>query len=88
LAQAGAFGIVLELVTAPVAAGDHRQGFHSHHWHRLRSALRRRDSGHDGFAGHFARLHSRHVKKSWHLAEQIRAAVVEWKEGVVHPGRP
>lgn len=30
----------------------------------------------------------RHVKKNWHLAEQSRAAVVEWMEGVVHPSRP
>jgi ketopantoate hydroxymethyltransferase len=30
----------------------------------------------------------KHVKKSWHLAEQMRAAVVEWKDGVVHPVRP
>jgi 3-methyl-2-oxobutanoate hydroxymethyltransferase len=30
----------------------------------------------------------KHVKKSRHFAEQMRAAVVEWKEGVIHPNRP
>jgi 3-methyl-2-oxobutanoate hydroxymethyltransferase len=30
----------------------------------------------------------KHVKKSWRFAEQMRAAVVEWKEGVIHPNRP
>ncbi|HEY3914736.1 MAG TPA: 3-methyl-2-oxobutanoate hydroxymethyltransferase [Verrucomicrobiae bacterium] len=29
----------------------------------------------------------KHVKKSWNFAEQMRAAVVEWKESVVHPNR-
>jgi 3-methyl-2-oxobutanoate hydroxymethyltransferase len=29
----------------------------------------------------------KHVKKSWKFAEQMRAAVVEWKESVVHPNR-
>lgn len=27
----------------------------------------------------------RHVKKCWHLGEQMRAAVVEWKSGVIAP---
>jgi 3-methyl-2-oxobutanoate hydroxymethyltransferase len=30
----------------------------------------------------------KHVKKSRHFSEQMRAAVVEWKEGVIHPNRP
>jgi 3-methyl-2-oxobutanoate hydroxymethyltransferase len=29
----------------------------------------------------------RHVKKHWNFAEQMRASVVEWKEGVLHPPR-
>ncbi len=29
----------------------------------------------------------RHVKKHWHLAEQMRAAVVEWKEGVIQTNK-
>jgi len=30
----------------------------------------------------------KHVKKNWRFSEQMRAAVVEWKESVVHPVRP
>jgi 3-methyl-2-oxobutanoate hydroxymethyltransferase len=29
----------------------------------------------------------RHVKKHWHFAEQMGAAVAEWKEGVIRPIR-
>jgi 3-methyl-2-oxobutanoate hydroxymethyltransferase len=88
LEQAGAFGIVLELVAAPVAqeitatvsiptvgigSGPHCDG----------EILVTTD-----LLGTSPGYIPKHVKKIWHLAEQIRAAVVEWKESVVHPGGP
>ena len=88
LEQAGAFGIVLELVAASVAreitgkisiptigigSGPYCDG----------EILVTTD-----LLGTSPGFVPRHVKKSWHLAEQIRAAVVEWKESVVHPGPP
>jgi 3-methyl-2-oxobutanoate hydroxymethyltransferase len=88
LEQAGAFGIVLELVAASVAreitakisiptigvgSGPHCDGEILVTTDLLGTA--------PGFV-------PRHVKKNWHLSEQIHAAVVEWKESVVHPGPP
>ena len=88
LERAGAFGIVLELVTSPVAqeitgkvtiptigigSGPHCDG----------EILVTTD-----LLGTSPGFVPRHVKKNWHLAEQMRAAVVEWKESVVHPVRP
>jgi 3-methyl-2-oxobutanoate hydroxymethyltransferase len=88
LDKAGAFGIVLELVAALVAqeitakvsiptigigSGPHCDG----------EILVTTD-----LLGTSPGFVPRHVKKNWHLAEHIRAAVVEWKESVVHPARP
>jgi len=88
LAEAGAFGLVLELVAAPVAAeitakvpiltigigsGPHCDG----------EILVTTD-----LLGTSPNFIPRHVKKNWHLAEHIRAAAVEWMESVVHTDRP
>ena len=88
LEKAGAFGIVLELVAAQVAleltgkvsiptigigSGPHCDG----------EILVTTD-----LLGTSPGFIPRHVKKNWHLAEQMRAAVVEWKESVVHSIRP
>jgi 3-methyl-2-oxobutanoate hydroxymethyltransferase len=88
LAEVGAFGIVLELVAAPVAreitakipiptigigSGPYCDG----------EILVTTD-----LLGTCPGFIPRHVKKTWHLAEQILAAAVEWKEGVVHPHLP
>lgn len=88
LAEAGAFGIVLELVTAPVArditakvaiptigigAGPDCDG----------EILVITD-----LLGTSPGFIPKHVKKTWRLSEQFHAAVVEWKEGVIHPGHP
>ncbi len=85
LADAGAFAIVLELVTAVVAreisesisiptigigAGSHCDG----------EILVVTDLF--GTSGDYI---PRHVKKSWRLSQQMRSAVVEWKESVVNP---
>jgi 3-methyl-2-oxobutanoate hydroxymethyltransferase len=88
LEQAGAFGLVLELVAGLVArditgqvsiptigigSGPHCDG----------EILVTTD-----LLGTSPGFIPKHVKKNWHLAEQMRAAVVEWKQSVVHPGRP
>jgi len=85
LAEAGAFAIVLELVTPPVAreitaqipiptigigAGPDCDG----------EILVTTD-----LLGISPGPLPRHVKKSWHFAEQMASAVVEWKKGVVRP---
>jgi len=87
LEQAGAFGIVLELVTPPVAreitaritiptigigAGPDCDG----------EILVTTD-----LLGTSPGFIPRHVKNPGHFAEQMRAAVVEWKDSVVHPKR-
>jgi len=88
LAQAGAFGIVLELVSAAVAREITG---------KVSIPTIGIGSGPDcdgeilvttDLLGTSPGFIPKHVKKSWHLAEQIHAAVVEWKEGVVHPHRP
>jgi 3-methyl-2-oxobutanoate hydroxymethyltransferase len=85
LAEAGAFGIVLELVTPPVAreitasiaiptlgigSGAYCDG----------EILVTTD-----LLGTSPDYIPRHVKKHWNFAEQMRAAVVEWKESVAGP---
>ena len=85
LCDAGAFGIVLELVTGAVAR-------------ELTAAVAiptigiGSGAGCDGqilvttdLLGTSPNFIPRHVKKNWHFAEQMRAAVVEWRESVVHP---
>jgi len=87
-ATAGAFAIVLELVSAPVAravtaavpiptigigSGPDCDG----------EILVTTD-----LLGTSPGFIPKHVKMNWHFAEQMRAAVVQWKEGVVHPQRP
>ncbi|HEY3864168.1 MAG TPA: 3-methyl-2-oxobutanoate hydroxymethyltransferase [Verrucomicrobiae bacterium] len=87
LAQAGVFALVLELVAAPVAqeitvaisiptigigSGAHCDG----------EILVTTD-----LLGTSPGFIPRHVKKNWHLAEQIHAAAVEFKERVIHPAR-
>jgi 3-methyl-2-oxobutanoate hydroxymethyltransferase len=85
LAEAGAFAIVLELVAAPVAA--EMTGKISIPTIGIGSG-----PGCDGeilvttdLLGTSPGFIPKHVKKSWRFAEQMRAAVVEWKESVVHP---
>jgi 3-methyl-2-oxobutanoate hydroxymethyltransferase len=87
LAEAGAFGIVLELVTPPVAREITAQ---------IPIPTIGIGSGADcdgeilvttDLLGTSPGFVPRHVKKNWHFAEQMRAAMVEWKEGVIRPGR-
>jgi 3-methyl-2-oxobutanoate hydroxymethyltransferase len=85
VAEAGAFAIVLELVAAPVAAEI--TGRISIPTIGIGSG-----PGCDGeilvttdLLGTSPGFIPKHVKKSWRFAEQMRAAVVEWKESVVHP---
>jgi len=87
LAEAGAFGIVLELVTPPVAREITA---------RIAIPTLGIGSGADcdgeilvttDLLGTSPGFVPKHVKKNWHFAEQMRAAVVEWKEGVIRPGR-
>lgn len=87
LAEAGAFAIVLELVTPSVAreitaqipiptigigAGADCDG----------EILVTTD-----LLGTSPGPLPRHVKKHWQFTEQMKDAVVEWKEGVIHPFR-
>ncbi|HEX4120554.1 MAG TPA: 3-methyl-2-oxobutanoate hydroxymethyltransferase [Verrucomicrobiae bacterium] len=87
LEEAGAFGIVLELVTPPLAREI--SGRISIPTIGIGSG-----PGCDGeilvttdLLGTSPGFIPKHVKKSWHFAEQMRAAVVEWRESVVHPNR-
>ena len=85
LAQAGAFAIVLELVTPPVAREITRQ---------IPIPTIGIGAGPDcdgeilvvtDLLGTSPGPIPRHVKKSWRFGEQMRAAVVEWKESVAAP---
>jgi 3-methyl-2-oxobutanoate hydroxymethyltransferase len=88
LEKAGAFGIVLELVTGFVAKEITA---------KVSIPTIGIGSGPDcdgeilvttDLLGTSPGFVPRHVKKNWHLAEQMRAAVVEWKKSVVQPARP
>ncbi len=88
LEGAGAFGIVLELVTPPVARDITA---------RISIPTIGIGAGPDcdgeilvttDLLGTSPGFIPRHVKKNSHFAEQMRAAVVEWKESVLHPSRP
>jgi len=82
LAEAGAFGVVLELVTPGVAAEITRA---------IPIPTIGIGAGPDcdgeilvtldlfGLSGYIPR----HVKKHWDFGEQMRAAAVEWKQGVI-----
>jgi 3-methyl-2-oxobutanoate hydroxymethyltransferase len=85
LADAGAFAIVLELVTAPVAR-------------EMTAAVSiptigiGSGPGCDGeilvttdLLGTSPNFIPRHVQKNWRFAEQMRAAVVEWQKSVLQP---
>ncbi len=85
LEEAGAFGLVLELVTQPVARDITA---------RISIPTIGIGAGPDcdgeilvttDLLGTSPGFVPRHVKKNWHFAEQMRSAVVEWKENVVHP---
>lgn len=87
VAQAGAFAVVLELVTPPVAREITA---------RIPIPTIGIGSGHgcDGeilvttdLLGTSPGFIPKHVKQPRLFSEQMRAAVVEWKEGVVHPER-
>jgi 3-methyl-2-oxobutanoate hydroxymethyltransferase len=87
LADAGAFATVLELVAAPVAAEITG---------KIPIPTIGIGSGPDcdgeilvttDLLGTSPGFIPKHVKKNWRFAEQMRAAVVEWKESVVHPDR-
>jgi len=88
LADAGAFGIVLELVAPSVAAEITR---------KIAIPTIGIGSGKecDGeilvttdLLGTSPDYIPKHVKKNWRMAEQIRAAVLEWKESVTGRGQP
>jgi 3-methyl-2-oxobutanoate hydroxymethyltransferase len=88
LEEAGAFGLVLELVTPPVARDITARI-------SIPTIGIGAGPGCDGeilvttdLLGTSPGFIPRHVKKNWHFAEQMRAAVVEWKESVVHPIHP
>jgi len=88
LDEAGAFGLVLELVTPPVARDITARI-------SIPTIGIGAGPGCDGeilvttdLLGTSPGFIPKHVKKSWHFAEQMRAAVVEWKESVVHPSHP
>jgi 3-methyl-2-oxobutanoate hydroxymethyltransferase len=88
LAEAGAFGIVLELVTPPVAREITAQ---------IPIPTIGIGSGPDcdgeilvttDLLGTSPGFVPKHVKKHWDFAEQMGEAVAEWKKGVIRPGRP
>jgi 3-methyl-2-oxobutanoate hydroxymethyltransferase len=87
LAEAGAFAVVLELVTPAVAREITAQ---------IPIPTIGIGSGPDcdgeilvttDLLGTSPGATPKHVKKHSNFAEQMRAAVVEWKEGVIHPDR-
>jgi 3-methyl-2-oxobutanoate hydroxymethyltransferase len=85
LAEAGAIAIVLELVT-PSVAREVTQSI------PIPTIGIGAGSDCDGevlvitdLLGTSGDYIPRHVKKCWHLGEQMRAAVVEWKSGVIAP---
>ena len=81
LADAGAFAIVLELVTPPVAKEISQSDFHSHHRHRQRAGLRRADFGDARFDRHVSVVHAAFCEAAARIAR--RKSNRRWRRGKI-----